>query len=166
MVRQAIPSDDTTLVLRQTYDASIETLYRAWTDPHQLQRWLRPNEDIQAEFVEVELRKGGVFRIGYRVPGEDDLNIIAGRYCEIVPNARLVFSWSWEVHPEFPGEETLVAIDFVEVGQQTELTLSHQRFPTKMMRDVHHWGWTGATELLVEHCRYVCRSLPDGQRPF
>ena len=166
MVRPALPTDDTTLVLRRTYDAPVDVVYQAWTDPAQIQRWLRPNSEIRALFVEVDLRVGGTFRIGYDAGDDKEPNVIAGHYREIVPHKRLAFSWTWTHHPDFAGEETLVTVEFEAVDGRTHLTLTHTRFPTKSMRDTHVWGWTGATDKLVEHVRFVCRTIPDGQRPF
>ena len=166
MVRRALPSDDVTLEIKRRYDSPAAVVFRAWTDSAQIQKWLRPNKEIIAQLVEVDLCVGGKFRIGYKVPDSGELNIIAGQYHEVVPNRRLVFSWTWEIHPEFPQEETLVTVELAEEAGQTELTLTHQRFPTKSMRDTHRWGWNGASELLVEHCRNVCRSLADGTRPM
>ncbi|MGI9457794.1 MAG: SRPBCC family protein [Aeoliella sp.] len=166
MVRRTQPTDVMELVLRHTYDAPLARVYSAWIDPDQLKSWLRPTNEIEAVLAEVDLRIGGVYRLGYQVPGVAGELVVAGTYQEIVPNKKLVFTWEWESHPNFQGEETLVTVEFDEVDGQTEVTLTHQRFPTEVMRADHEWGWTGATEQLVRHCRFVCRSIPDGQRPF
>ena len=42
-----------------------------------------------------------------------------------------------------PGE-TLVTIEFHDIGNQTELVLTHEYFPDTNMRDEHSKGWTGA----------------------
>ena len=124
MVRRALPTDATELVLRHTYDAPLERVYSAWTDPEQLKRWLRPTDEIEAVLAEVDLRIGGVYRLGYQVPGVAGEHVVAGTYREIVANEKLVFTWQWESHPDFQGEETLVTVEFDEVDGQTEVTLT------------------------------------------
>ena len=140
MVRPATPSDPTQLVIRRTYDSPVPRVYAAWTDSEQLPRWLRPTEEIAMVSAEVDLRVGGYYRFAYKVPGEASTNIVGGKYREIVPYEKISFTWKWEVHPDFQDEETLVTVEFRDLGGQTELTLTHRRFPTEVMCETHAWG--------------------------
>lgn len=50
------------LTLIRTYDAPIEKVWIAWTDPKELKQWWGPN-DVSIPECEVDLRVGGTFYI-------------------------------------------------------------------------------------------------------
>lgn len=166
MVREAKPDDPTTIVLRRTYEAPVEQVFAAWISPELVKQWLSPNDEIKLTVAEIDLREGGTYRFGYELPDAQTLTVVSGKYREVVPNTKLVFTWVWQSHPQFEGEETLVTVEFVAIENQTQVTLTHERFPSEAMRADHAWGWSGATDKLVRYCRFVCKSIPDGQRPF
>ncbi|MBM3776178.1 MAG: SRPBCC domain-containing protein, partial [Acidobacteria bacterium] len=60
---------------------------------------------------------------------------------EVERPARLVYTWAWRGSPMDPAE-TLVTVDFLERGRETELVLVHERFPSQGDRDQHEHGWS------------------------
>ncbi len=50
------------LTLTRTYDAPIEKVWQAWTEPKKLMQWWGPN-DVSIPECEVDLRVGGMFYI-------------------------------------------------------------------------------------------------------
>ena len=50
------------VVFERTYDAPIEKIWQAWTDPEMLKKWWGPN-DVTIPECEVDLRVGGKIRI-------------------------------------------------------------------------------------------------------
>jgi len=166
MVREAAQSDPTVLVLRRRYAATREQVFRAWTEPEQLKAWFRPAPDVGVLIAEVDARQGGAYRIGFEVPGKEFTHVVSGTYREFSPPQRLVFTWTWAPPADFANNETLVTIELEEVDGQTQLVLTHEQFPVDTMRDHHRQGWAGAIDNLVEYMQAVCRTLPDGQRPF
>lgn len=76
-------------------------VYEMFTDPAKLVRWI----GIRAL---LEPRPGGEFRFEL-MPGE----FCSGRYLELVPGRRVVFTWGWEsgALPVAPGSST-VEVDF------------------------------------------------------
>ena len=48
-----------------------------------------------------------------------------------------------------PGE-TLVTVEFHDVGGATEVVLTHEYFPDTNMRDEHSNGWSGCLEQLAK----------------
>ena len=60
---------------------------------------------------------------------------------------RLVYTWDWEKDGsgaefgEVEGKPTLVTVEFLKRGEQTELVLTHSRFATVESRDSHAGGW-------------------------
>lgn len=136
---------ETTLVVRKTYPASPDVLFQAWTQPEHMQHWFSPKEEVKNTLIEVDLKVGGKYRIGFKEPDKNEV-FVSGEYTEIIPGKKLVFTWMWD-HLEF--EDTLVTIDFFARGSETEVVLTHECFPEKQMRDHHNEGWTGCFNRLA-----------------
>ncbi len=99
----------------------------------------------------MDVRVDGKFRIGIQPPPGgptgDDPFYVRGVYQEVVAPERLVFTWAWE-WPGPRGEETLVTVELFEVGDQTELVLTHERFPDQQQREEHTGGWNAMLDRL------------------
>jgi len=136
---------DTSLTVRRTYPAARERVFRAWTDPAALRQWSCPVGFTVAE-ASVDLRVGGGYRIAMQPP-EGEPNIAYGTYREVSPPERLVYTWQWE-----GGEmgETLVTVEFRDLGGETEVVLVHELFPSAEVRDRHHEGWLSLLEHLAQ----------------
>ena len=135
-----------TLTLTRTYAAPREAVFRAWTDPDALKQWFGPTDEFTTPIAEVDLRMGGRYRIGMQSPDQEDLHIVGGVYREIEPPEKLVFTLSWEEGIDVG--ETLVTVEFRDLGGSTEVVLTHERFPSEEARDKHHEGWSGCLDRL------------------
>ena len=136
------------LTLKRRLNASPAKVYAAWTDPQKIARWFGPSTvrdgTVQAE---IDLRAGGRYRISF--DSEDgEYFQVGGVYREIVPNARLVFSWAWHTTPE---RESQVTVSLQPDGGGTLLTLHHERFFDEAARDGHARGWTELLDKLVKY---------------
>jgi uncharacterized protein YndB with AHSA1/START domain len=96
--------------------------------------------------AEVDLRKGGHYRLGMRAPS-GEIYTTTGVYQEVLPPERIVYTWRWS-DPE--SVETLVTVEFKDLGPETEVTLRHERFVDAPHRDSHLQGWTGCLENLEQ----------------
>jgi uncharacterized protein YndB with AHSA1/START domain len=139
------PGTETTLKLRRIFKAPREKVFRAWTDPEELKKWWGP-EGYTTPSAEVDLRVGGKFRLGMRKLPDGEIFYLSGIYREVRPPELLVYTWRWEAQPEHG--ETLVTVEFRQVGDSTEVVLTHERFPTEKARDEHNRGWTGCLDRL------------------
>jgi uncharacterized protein YndB with AHSA1/START domain len=128
------------LRIARTLPAPREKVFRAWTDPQAIARWLAPGDDFRTTVFELDLRPGGRYRIEMREGGKS--HVVAGTYREIRPPERLVCTWRWENEPAHAGE-TLVTLEFFERDGATELVLTHERFEDPASRDEHEKGWAG-----------------------
>lgn len=111
-----------TLVLKRIYDAPVERVWKAWTDPAELANWYVAGTDHVVHFCEADVRVGGTYRVGFGPPGKTPY-VETGRYMEIVPMKRLVF----EESVAFEGKRihvTLTTVEFRDLGGRTELVLS------------------------------------------
>lgn len=66
--------------------------------------------------------------------------IARGKFVELVPETRVVFSWGWEGHPEVPPASTTVEIELTPDGDGTLVTLTHTGLPPSEM-EMHRAGW-------------------------
>jgi len=107
-------------------DASPDTVFAFLTDPAHMRVWL-------AEIVEAEARPGGLFRIS-GPPGV----AIEGRYLEIVPNRKVVFTWGG-VEGLQPGQST---VEFLlePDGRGTLVRLRHRGLPPPVV-ERHRLVW-------------------------
>lgn len=135
-----------TLNLTRTYSAPRDDVFRAWTEPEALKRWFAPSDEFSTPIAEVDLRVGGAYRIGMKPPDQEDMFIVVGTYREVQPPERLVFTWSWEEGMDVG--ETLVTVEFRDLGGSTEVVLTHELFPNEQARDKHNEGWSGCLERL------------------
>lgn len=131
-------SRELTLQLRRTFAAPREKVFRAWTDPEALKQWFGA-PGCKTETAEVDLRIGGRYRLGVRLPDQQLLTKF-GTYEVIEPPQRLVMTWAWEPAEE-DARETRVSVNFLEQGAQTEVVLTHELLPNKEIRDQHDMGW-------------------------
>jgi uncharacterized protein YndB with AHSA1/START domain len=125
--------------LRRTFRASAAAVFRAWTQPAALREWWCPPGWV-ASAIEIDLRVGGAYRIAMRRgPGAGEV-AVRGRFLEVQPAQRLVFTWGWE--NAFPGSpETRVVVELHELGGITELVLRHENFADTGSAQQHWSGW-------------------------
>lgn len=117
----------------RTLNAPLELVFRAWTQPEHLARWMSPAGMTQIS-TSLDLRPGGLFHYGLKSP--DGLEMW-GKWVfrEIEPPSKLVFVSSFSDaaggftrHPlaaDWPLE-TLSTVTFTEHGGRTLLTLSSE----------------------------------------
>jgi uncharacterized protein YndB with AHSA1/START domain len=66
---------------------------------------------------------------------------VVGRFVELVPHRRLVFTYGWEDgRMGVPPESTTVQIDLVERDGATTVRLEHHGLPPEVVPD-HQQGW-------------------------
>lgn len=119
---------DRELVVRRTFNGPARILFDAWTKPELLKRWWAPKSLGVSLFECVsDLRIGGTYRFAFgRDPKSPE--VFSGRYVEIEPPLRLVFTQLYERMRE--AGEAVITATFEESEAGTRLTL-HQLYPSK-----------------------------------
>jgi uncharacterized protein YndB with AHSA1/START domain len=138
-----IPSashNDTTLVLRRTFTASRQRVFRAWITPRALESWLRPR-GMSMTVRSLDARVGGSFCFEL----EDGSSLI-GTYLQIVPPEKLVYTWSGGAAQSW---ETVVTLDFLDQGPVTEVVLTHEGLSTEAIRALVEGGWPSLFDALA-----------------
>jgi len=118
--------------------APAAAVYAMFTEPAELVRWI----GIRAL---LEPRPGGTFRFEL-VPGE----FCSGRYVELVPGRRVVFTWGWESadNATQPGAST-VEVTLGPDGGGTRVRIVHRDLPSDESRAAHAHGWDHYTQRLA-----------------
>ena len=120
----------------KTIAASANKLFDAWLDPATLATFMLPKPGMPQPEVSIDARVGGRFNI-LMDTGESKIPH-HGEYLEIDRPHRLVFSWN----SPFSVDGSQVTIDFVEKSlTETEITLTHVKFPSEESRANHEAGW-------------------------
>src|SRR5579864_4147171 len=122
------------LSIRRRMPASREVVFEAWTDPQGLSEWMCPGDIVSAE-AQLDLRVGGSYRIMMKSKTQDHVH--TGIYQVVDPPSKLVFTWT-QNEKEVP---TLVTVEFIAHGNETELVLTHERFPDADVMKRYQGGW-------------------------
>lgn len=125
--------NDNEVFIEETFNASIEKVFQAWTDPEKLMKWYAP-EGCTIRFKKLNIRNGGQFHSCVSNPQFGDCWCI-GEYKEVVPNSKLVFTMvnadenGHQINPVDIGmdsnwpRETLVTVTLTEENGKTKLQL-------------------------------------------
>jgi uncharacterized protein YndB with AHSA1/START domain len=140
---QAAVASPSSLLISRTYPASVERVFKAWTDANQLGQWFAPTDDYTTK-ASVDLQVGHEYRIAITHKG-GNVHTIIGTYRLIDPPRKLVYTWRWEGGP---AADTLVTVDFNPHGDSTEVTITHEQFTNTEDRDKHNEGWNGCLNRL------------------
>lgn len=127
----------TDVVVTRWISASPATVFSFFTDVERWTSW-------QGVEGEIDARPGGVFQI--RMPGGQ---VASGRFVEVVPEKRLVFTWGWEGDaPPVPAGSTTVVIELEPDQTGTMLHLTHSALAPPPVAEHHRDGWERYLERL------------------
>lgn len=137
--------DGLELRLERSFPVPRAAVYRALTDPEQLGRWWGPS-GFTAPSVEFDPQAGGAYRIAMQPP-DGDLFHLSGEFREVVPPARLAYTFVWD--PPHPDDRTtIVVLALEDRGEETVVLLVQGGFATQERRALHEAGWTESLERL------------------
>ena len=127
------------LTLTRRLHARPEKVYAAWADPLNLVQWFAQTQAKPGSLeADLDVRVGGRYRISWSDEKGEHFEV-GGAYREVVPNARLQFTWAWHSTPE---RESLVTVQFRPDGAGTLLIFDHEQFADEAARDNHKRGWS------------------------
>ena len=118
------------LVVTRTIDAPPHIVFEAWTRPELFKRWWVPKSfGLELLSCELDVRAGGAYRLVFRHPAAPEPMAFHGRYLEVIPASRLV--WTNE---EAGGDGQVTTVTFNESAGQTQLVIS-DLYPSKEALD-------------------------------
>lgn len=132
------------IVVTRIFDAPVELVWKAWTDPEHVMKWWGPDH-FTSPSAKIDLRVGGTSLVCMRAPqdfgGMDMYSTWV--YQEILPMERIEFIQNLSdengnvldpaklgLPPEFP-KDTRTVINFKDLGNgKTEMTVIEYNMPT------------------------------------
>jgi uncharacterized protein YndB with AHSA1/START domain len=118
------------VVVTRTFNGPARIVFEAWTKPELLKRWWAP-KSIGMSFVscEADVRAGGTYRFVFSHPASEQPVAFFGRYIEVIPHARLVWT-----NDEGGEGGAVTTVTFEEKGGKT-LVVMHDLYPSKKVLD-------------------------------
>jgi uncharacterized protein YndB with AHSA1/START domain len=71
-----------------------------------------------------------------------------GEYREVIPPAKTRLHLAIENDPDFVDRETRVTVEFLDIGDSTEVRLTHENLPSADSVKNHEHGWSGSFDKL------------------
>ncbi|MGA9796311.1 MAG: SRPBCC family protein [Rhizomicrobium sp.] len=121
---------DRELVVTRTVNAPARIVFKAWSTPELFKQWWVPKSyGMTLLSCEMDVRTGGKYRLVFKNPAAGEPMAFFGRYNDVVPNARIV--WTNEEGGEGGAVTT---VTFEERGGET-LVVMRDLYPTKEALD-------------------------------
>ena len=139
--------------VRRKMPAPREVVYEAWIDPQGIREWMCPGDAVSAQAA-LDVRVGGSYRIVMKAPDRDHVH--TGIYQVVDPPSKLVFTWT----QEGSEGETLVTVEFLEQGHESELVLTHERFAKADTAKCYESGWGTIAEKFSAYLSHKLQRKP------
>lgn len=130
---------DREIIATRVLEAPVHLVFDAWTKPELIMRWWAPASfGITFLSCETDVRTGGSYRYVFSHPDLDEPMAFFGRYIEVAPPSRLV--WTNE-----EAEDGAVTTVTLEAQEGRTRVVVHDLYPTLEARDAAiSSGGTGA----------------------
>ena len=154
------------IVLTRVFDAPLEAVWKAWTEPEQVMKWWGP-AGFTSPSCKIDFREGGKFIFHMRAPKEMNNAdfYTAGVYKKIAPAELIEFTQGLsdkdgnKINPttlgmpaDFP-EEIPSLLAFKRVGDKTELTAIEYGWSLGQMREMSKLGLEQCLDKLAENMK-------------
>lgn len=150
------------LVIERIFDAPVELVWKAWSNPEMMRKWWGP-EEFSCPLLEMDFRVGGKFLgcMHGKMPDGKELDIYStGTYREIIPMKKIVSTDSFAdkngniVSSEVYGMEGIpmemeLTVTFEDLGGKTKMVLRHKGLPEAHAKDANR-GWNSSLDKLAE----------------
>ena len=155
------------IIVSHIYDAPIQLVFDAWTNPEHLKNWWAPKTYI-ASYCTVDLKIGGLFR--YCMSSPDGVHICGkGVYTEINAPFRLAYLDCFtdkngnDVPPSYYGMQldiiqiSKVEIDFSEQNNRTTVKIRYSNLAEQgEEREMARQGWL---EMFTNLANYLSNKI-------
>ena len=119
---------DRTIRVERIFDARLDRVWRAFTEPELLAQWWGRGNRLVIERMDVE--RGGHWRYVEHSP--DGVHGFEGRYREVVPRERISRTFEWD---GLPGHTIVETAEFTDLGDGRTRLVTTSLFFTTEERD-------------------------------
>ena len=145
-----------TIRLHRVLRAPPEKVFRAFTDPDAMVKWLPPH-GFTGKVHQMDARVGGSHRMSFKNFSTGNSHSFGGEYLEVVPNERLRYTDRFD-DANLPGEMQ-VTVTFKAVFCGTELSVVQEGVPDVIPPEACYMGWQESLVLLAQ---LVEPEIPEG----
>jgi uncharacterized protein YndB with AHSA1/START domain len=139
-------SEGNTVKLHRVLKAKPERVYRAFTDPEAMVKWLPPH-GFTCKVHSMDVRVGGEYKMSFTNFSTGKSESFGGIYKELKPNELIRYSDRF-FDPGLPGE-MLTTINLKEVSVGTEITITQEGIPVAIPLEYCYLGWQESLTLLT-----------------
>ena len=119
---------DRQIRIERIFDAPRSQVWRAWTEPELIAQWWGRGRKMTVERMEV--KRGGHWR--FVVEARSGSQGFEGRYREVTPETRFVWTFEWD---GMPGYVSIDTVELVDLGDGRTRLINTALFVTDEERD-------------------------------
>ncbi|WP_406856064.1 SRPBCC family protein [Alsobacter sp. KACC 23698] len=118
------------LVVSRSVNGPAPIVFEAWSTPELFQRWWAPKSfGVSLISFEADVRSGGTYRLVMGHPSSEKPMAFFGRYIEVTPHSRLVWT-----NDEGGEDGAVTTVTFEEKNGSTRVIV-HELYPSKEALD-------------------------------
>ena len=122
---------NTPVTVQAVIMASVETVWKLWTNPSDIVQWNTASPDWHTPKAENDVRNGGTFNIRMEAKDGSFGFDFYGVYDTVIPNEKLQYTM---------GDGRKVTVDFVTQGAQTKIVETFDPEPQNPV-EMQRSGW-------------------------
>ena len=129
------------VVITRTFNAPANLVFEAWTKPELMRRWWVPKSSgLTLLSCEMDVRTGGTYRFVFPDPSAPEGMAFFGRYLEVSPHSRLVWT------NEESGDAGQISTMTLEYRGDTTRMVLHELYPSGEAFDAAAGAYDGMPE--------------------
>ena len=138
-------SKGNTIRLHRVMQAPPDRIYKAFTDPDAMAKWLPPN-GFFGKVHEMDARVGGGYKMSFTNLTTGHVESFGGKYLELIPGEKIVHTDKFD-NPALVGE-MVVTINLKKVSVGTDIDITQENIPSMIPVEGCYLGWQEALALL------------------
>jgi uncharacterized protein YndB with AHSA1/START domain len=144
-----------TVNLHRVLRTTPERLFKAFTDPDAMAKWLPPY-GFTCKVYQLDAKAGGTFKMSFTNFSTGNGHAFGGKYLEVDPGKRLRYTDVFD-DPNLPGE-MVTTVTMTAVSMGTELKVVQEGIPDAIPVEACYLGWQ---ESLMQLATLVEPNIPD-----
>jgi uncharacterized protein YndB with AHSA1/START domain len=136
-----------TVRLHRVLRSAPERIYRAFTQPDAMAKWLPPN-GFTGRVHQMDAVVGGEWRMSFTNLGSGSSHSFGGRYLELAPGERLRYTSRFD-DAKLPGEMT-TTVTLRKLPFGTEMHVVQEGIPDVIPVEMCYLGWQESLVLLAK----------------
>ena len=141
-------SDDV-IRIEISFNASIEKVWNAWTDPHLVLQWFGSDPNGKGVKAVLDVQPGRHYEIAFK-DGDGTEHTCMGKYLNVEKFKQLSFTWEWKNEP---GVQSLVTVLLSARNNTSHMIFEHKNVGAA---SAHNYlvGWKATFSKLEEVLRH------------